>query len=50
MTNNTNTKAKKSKKPAPKTDRTCSRCGGSGVDPEVSGCRCDCCGGTGDEL
>jgi hypothetical protein len=27
----------------------CSRCGGTGVDPEVSGCRCDCCGGTGIE-
>ena len=27
----------------------CSRCGGSGDDPEVDGCRCDCCGGTGIE-
>ena len=27
----------------------CSRCGGTGVDPEVSNCRCDCCGGTGTE-
>ena len=27
----------------------CSRCGGSGVDPEVRGCTCDCCGGAGFE-
>lgn len=29
--------------------KDCSRCGGSGIDPEVSGCRYDCCGGTGIE-
>ena len=29
--------------------RMCSRCDGRGVDPEVIGCTCDCCGGTGFE-
>lgn len=28
----------------PGSEGGCSRCGGTGVDPEVSGCRCDCCG------
>lgn len=27
----------------------CSRCGGSGIDPEIRGCSCDCCAGTGIE-
>ena len=30
-------------------DPPCSRCDGSGDDPEARGCRCDCCGGTGVE-
>lgn len=25
----------------------CSRCGGDGQDPDMSDCRCDCCGGSG---
>jgi len=29
--------------------RCCSRCNGGGQDPEVRGCVCDCCGGTGVE-
>jgi hypothetical protein len=27
----------------------CSRCNGTGADPEVRGCTCDCCGGSGFE-
>lgn len=27
----------------------CSRCEGSGIDPEVNNCPCDCCGGSGFE-
>lgn len=23
--------------------QTCSRCGGSGLDPEIANCTCDCC-------
>ena len=30
--------------------QTCSRCDGKGIDPEIAGCWCDCCGGTGEEL
>jgi hypothetical protein len=26
----------------------CSRCGGTGDDPDLSNCQCDCCGGTGE--
>lgn len=29
--------------------QVCSRCDGSGVDPEIRDCTCDCCGGTGEE-
>lgn len=32
-----------------KYERTCSRCDGSGDDPEISNCVCDCCDGTGNE-
>lgn len=31
-------------------DRTCSRCDGSGDDPEIADCRCDCCASTGTEV
>jgi hypothetical protein len=27
----------------------CSRCNGTGADPDLRGCVCDCCGGTGYE-
>ncbi len=30
-------------------EQTCSRCDGSGDDPEISNCMCDCCDGTGME-
>lgn len=29
--------------------QVCSRCDGSAVDPEMPDCRCDVCGGTGEE-
>lgn len=35
--------------PATAPDRECSRCGGTGKDPEFRDCTCDCCGGTGIE-
>jgi general stress protein YciG len=34
---------------APKPDDPCSRCGGSGNDPEIKDCVCDCCQGSGVE-
>ena len=34
-------KAKKEK--TFKYERTCSRCGGTGDDPEIADCACDCC-------
>ncbi len=37
------------KRPEVPSDDTCSRCGGSGDDPDSPDCRCDCCGGTGKE-
>lgn len=30
-------------------EQICTRCGGSGDDPEVNNCICDCCAGTGME-
>jgi hypothetical protein len=37
-------------KPAPVyIKQVCSRCDGSGDDPEVRGCSCDVCAGTGEE-
>lgn len=32
-----------------KYEQTCSRCDGSGSDPEIANCSCDCCQGTGTE-
>lgn len=29
--------------------QVCSRCSGSTIDPEMPDCRCDVCGGTGEE-
>lgn len=31
------------------TVQVCSRCDGSGTDPEMTDCTCDVCGGTGEE-
>lgn len=39
----------KKKKSAEKPTPPCSRCNGTGKDPELSDCTCDCCGGTGVE-
>lgn len=34
----------KAKFPTKRTyERPCSRCGGTGVDPEMEDCACDCC-------